>query len=58
MKNSRVSKAWAACVSPVTYQRLPAATYVFSVRGTDAAGNVSDVQTYTWTVVKGGGKGK
>jgi hypothetical protein len=51
-KNGRVSKAWAPCTSPVTYTKLTPASYVLSVRGTDAAGNHSAVKTHSWTVVK------
>ena len=57
-KNTRVSKAWAACTSPVTYTKLTPATYVLSVRATDKASNVSSVETVTWTVVKATGKSK
>ena len=51
-KNGRVSKAWAPCTSPVTYTKLSPASYVLSVKGTDAAGNISAVKTQSWTVVK------
>ena len=51
-KNGRVFKAWASCTSPVTYTKLPAATYVFSVRATDLAGNTSNPYTTTWVVAK------
>ncbi len=57
-KNSHVSKAWAPCTSPVTYTKLTPATYVFSVRATDPSGNVSSVETVTWTITKATGKGK
>jgi Putative Ig domain len=39
-----------ACTSPVTYSGLQPGVYVFSVVGTDRAGNVSDAVTQTWTV--------
>ena len=39
-----------ACTSPVTYTGLQPGVYVFSVVGTDKAGNVSDAVTYPWTV--------
>ena len=57
-KGSRVTKAWAPCVSPVTYTKLTPADYVLSVRATDSAGNVSEVATVTWTVAKATGKTK
>ncbi len=44
--------SWEACESPKTYTDLAAATYTFSARGTDPAGNVSFVVTMpSWTVI-------
>jgi hypothetical protein len=51
-KNGRVTQAWAACISPISYTKLSAGTYVLSVQGTDAAGNISDVVDTPWTVTK------
>ena len=42
----------------MTYTGLTPATYVLSVRATDAAGNVSEVVDATWKVVKATGKDK
>jgi hypothetical protein len=42
--------AWETCTSPKTYSSLAPASYVFSARGTDNAGNVSATVTRTWTV--------
>ncbi len=41
--------AFAPCTSPVTFQRLPAGTHVFSVRATDPAGNTGTA-SHTWTI--------
>ena len=43
------SGAYAACTSPVTYSSLINGSHTFSVKATDAAGNVSGVQSWTWT---------
>jgi hypothetical protein len=54
-KNSRVVTDWAACESTVSFAKLSPGTYVLSVRGTDAAGNVSSgsaIDTHEWTVSK------
>jgi hypothetical protein len=37
------------CASPVVYDRLSRGTYQFTVRATDAAGNIGEDQ-FTWTV--------
>jgi hypothetical protein len=42
---------WEGCGSPKTYAQLVAGSYLFSVRGADAAGNVSDIaESQSWTV--------
>ena len=38
------------CTSPVTYGPLPPGTHTFSVRATDAAGNLGPTLTYTFTI--------
>ncbi|MGN6577942.1 MAG: hypothetical protein ACTHKG_19895, partial [Nocardioides sp.] len=57
-KGDRVQEAWASCTSPKTYTGLKPGSYVFSVRATDTAGNVSTDDTPSWTVTKGGGGGR
>lgn len=42
--------AWATCTAPRSYSGLAAGSHTFSVRATDAAGNVSTTTSYTWTV--------
>jgi hypothetical protein len=43
--------AWAACSSPKSYSGLTAGSHSFSVRATDAAGNVDATPaTRTWTI--------
>jgi hypothetical protein len=43
--------AWGACSSPKSYSGLSAGTHTFSVRATDAAGNVDPTPaTSSWTV--------
>ncbi len=41
-----------ACASPLTYPSNSYAAHRFEVRARDAAGNLSPVATYRWTVVK------
>jgi large repetitive protein len=43
--------ALATCTSPAVYSGLGEGEHTFTVVATDAAGNVSDPVTYTWTVV-------
>ncbi|HEX2856603.1 MAG TPA: hypothetical protein VHO26_03855 [Propionibacteriaceae bacterium] len=46
-----VNGSWASCTSPKSYSGLAVGTYVFSVRATDKAGNVSDPSSsQPWTV--------
>ena len=46
------SGAWATCDKQRTYQNLSAGPHQFSVRATDAAGNVDlSPATYSWTIV-------
>lgn len=42
--------SYAACTSPQTYSSLAEGSHTFSVKATDTAGNVSTVQSYTWTL--------
>jgi hypothetical protein len=44
--------AFAGCTSPVSYGRLAAGPHTFSVRATDAAGNVGEPATASWTIVR------
>ena len=44
------SGGWGPCTSPVSYSGLSAGAHTFSVRATDAAGNVSAAVSYSWTV--------
>ncbi len=45
------SGSWADCASPQSYSGLTVADHSFSVRATDAAGNIdSSPATYAWTV--------
>jgi len=44
------SGAWTTCTAPVGYSGLSAGSHTFSVRATDAAGNISAADSYTWTV--------
>jgi large repetitive protein len=39
-----------SCTSPVTYSDLSVGQHTFVVKATDAAGNDSDVVSYTWTI--------
>lgn len=39
-----------SCVSPLTYDDQPNASYTFATRATDAAGNVGNPATHTWTI--------
>ena len=55
-KNGKVTEAWAVCTSTKTYTGLKPATYVFSARTKDAAGNPSNVATASWTVKKVSGR--
>jgi arylsulfatase A-like enzyme len=43
----------AACVSGQTYSGLALGTHSFAVFGTDAAGNVGEPDTWTWTIAPG-----
>lgn len=45
---------YAACSSPKVYSSLANGTYTFSVRATDATGNVSSAATQNFTVTLGG----
>ena len=51
-KNGEVTEAWATATSPKTYADLTPGTYVFSTRGTDKAGNTSEVETKSWVVAE------
>ncbi len=44
------SALWATCTTPADYTGLSNGSHTFSVRATDAAGNVSTIASYTWTV--------
>ena len=44
---------WATCTPPVSYTGLGDGSHTFSVRATDAAGNLSAAATHTWTVDAG-----
>lgn len=44
---------WATCTPPVGYTGLGDGSHTFSVRATDAAGNLSAAATHTWTVDTG-----
>jgi hypothetical protein len=44
--------AFAACSSPVSYSRLTAGQHAFSVRATDAAGNVGAAASTSWTITR------
>ncbi|HEX3004072.1 MAG TPA: VCBS repeat-containing protein, partial [Angustibacter sp.] len=50
LTTNTVAGLWEACTSPKTYTDLLPGDYVFSVRGTDGAGNVSAVVSKSWTV--------
>jgi Bacterial Ig domain len=43
-------KAFGACSSPKKYTGLAAGSHTFSVEARDAAGNLSGVSTFTWTI--------
>lgn len=45
--------AWTTCSSPISYSGLAAGQHSFAVRATDAAGNVSNATSYSWTVDTG-----
>ncbi len=49
-KDGTVDQAWASCTSPKTYTGLDPGSYVFSARGTDRVGLVSEVATWEWVV--------
>ena len=49
-RNTVVTQKWAPCGPSVTYRGLVQAGYALDVRGTDAAGNPSDVVTITWSL--------
>ena len=49
-KDDVVIHDWAACEATVAYTSLAPGTYVFSARGTDRVGLVSEIKTVTWTV--------
>jgi len=42
---------WHACESPRTFTDLGLGEHVFRVKGSDAAGNTSEVVDHTWTIV-------
>ena len=42
---------YTGCVSPASYQSLGVGTHSFAVRGRDAAGNVGQPATYSWSIV-------
>jgi parallel beta-helix repeat protein len=46
--------AFAACVSPKTYENLAVGAHTFAVRATDAAGNTSAPATRSWTLATPG----
>ncbi len=50
LTTNTVAGSWESCTSPTTFTDLAAGDYVFSVRGTDKGGLVSDVVTKSWTV--------
>ncbi|HEU4911306.1 MAG TPA: hypothetical protein VFV76_05360, partial [Actinomycetes bacterium] len=41
---------WQACTSPVQYSGLGAGSHTLQVRGQDAVGNISDVDSATWVI--------
>lgn len=41
---------YASCTSPSTYSSLTAGGHAFSVRATDAAGNIGTIANYSWTI--------
>ena len=47
------SGAWVTCTAPANYAGLAGGSHTFSVRATDAAGNISAPVSYTWTVEVG-----
>jgi hypothetical protein len=42
--------AFSSCTSPITYSGLAAGTHTFRVGARDAAGNLSTVTSYAWTI--------
>ena len=42
---------YTGCVSPASYQSLGVGTHSFAVRARDAAGNVGEPATYSWSIV-------
>ncbi len=49
-KDTVVTRPWASCGPTVTYKGLKQGSYALDVRGTDAAGNRSEVVTITWSL--------
>ncbi|WP_353951324.1 hypothetical protein V6K52_17050 [Knoellia sp. S7-12] len=47
------SGSWTVCTGPVSYSTLAPGAHTFTVRSTDAAGNVSTATAYGWTVDTG-----
>ena len=43
-----------ACTSPATENNLADGSYLFKVKGTDAAGNTSAAESYPFMVAAGG----
>jgi hypothetical protein len=49
-EQSQSGPSWHGCASPSTYANIPDGTYVFHLRATDTAGNVSEVHQSTITI--------
>lgn len=50
---ARDERVWYPCTSPKTYTANQPGEHFVSVEARDAAGNVSEAATYTWTVIRG-----
>jgi hypothetical protein len=44
---------WSNCISPMNYSALAQGSHIFRVRGTDQAGNISEVVSRSWIVDSG-----